>query len=233
MPDGPGTGRPVVSDDGVAAVDGVGAVGGSDAVDGSVDAFRGLDETANAALVRLARGTLEAATGGRRSHGTDATAIPPLRLGAFVTLTIGGELRGCMGRLDFDRWLADNVVAAAWSVASDPRFPPLRGEELPLVRVEVSAITAPVPIRSADAFDVRRHGIVVERGWRRALLLPQVARERGWDARRTLRAVCEKAGMGPDDWRLQDVRLSVFVSHEALEAVSEEPAPALIASIRP
>lgn len=177
-----------------------------------------LDAAADAALLRLARRALEAATGLRILSPDDFAGIPEVDLGAFVTLTIDGELRGCMGRLDFDHPLADNVVQAAFAVTRDPRFEPLASEEVPLVRIEVSAISEPVPIPDPDAFDVTRHGIVVERGWRRALLLPQVARERRWDARRTLEAVCEKAGLGRDDWRRPDVRLSVFVAHEAIEA---------------
>jgi AmmeMemoRadiSam system protein A len=183
-----------------------------------------LDPAADAALLRLARAALEVATGVRPSTSTwpptggdPGAGIPDVRLGAFVTLTIGGELRGCMGRLDFDRSLAENVVAAAAAVTRDPRFPPLGAWELPAVRVEVSAITEPVPIPGPEAFDVTRHGIVVERGYGRALLLPQVARERGWDARRTLRAVCEKAGLDGDDWKRPETRLSVFVAHEAIE----------------
>jgi uncharacterized protein len=177
-----------------------------------------LDPAADDALLRLARAALEVATGLRSDLPEDAgEGIPDLRSGAFVTLTIGGELRGCMGRLDFERSLTENVVAAAYSVVRDPRFEPLSPIELGRVRVEVSAITEPAPIADAAAFDVARHGIVVERGWRRALLLPQVARERGWDARRTLRAVCEKAGLDADDWRRPDVRLLVFTAHEAIE----------------
>jgi AmmeMemoRadiSam system protein A len=180
-----------------------------------------LDEAADAALLRLARAALEVATGLRPDLPAAAVAgIPERHLGAFVTLTIGGDLRGCMGRLDFDGTLAGNVVAAAYSVVRDPRFEPLSAGELDRVRVEVSAITEPVPIPDAGSFDPLRHGIVVERGWRRALLLPQVARERGWDARQTLRAVCEKAGLDADAWRRSDVRLLVFAAHEAIESAS-------------
>jgi uncharacterized protein len=177
-----------------------------------------LDTTADASMLRLARAALEAASGLRPPVvGDPGAGIPDVRLGAFVTLTIDGELRGCMGRLDFDRSLAENVVAAAAAVTRDPRFPPLQAWELPTVRVEVSAITEPLPIPGPEAFDVTHHGIVVERGYRRALLLPQVARERGWDARRTLRAVCEKAGLDSDAWQRPEARLSVFVAHETIE----------------
>ena len=183
-----------------------------------------IDASADAALLRLARVALEAVTGLRPVQAGDLSdGLPDVHLGAFVTLTVEGELRGCMGRLDFDRSLAENVVGAAAAVARDPRFQPLEGWELPSIRVEVSAISEPVAIPGPEAFDVTRHGIVVERGMRRALLLPQVARERGWDARRTLRAVCEKAGLDPDDWARPGTRLSVFVAHEALEPEAFEP----------
>ncbi len=183
-----------------------------------------LDAAVDGALLRLARLALEAATGLRSLTAADLPeGIPGVRLGAFVTLTIDGELRGCMGRLDFDRSLSENVVAAAAAVTRDPRFAPLEGWELPSIRVEVSAISEPVAIPGPEAFDVTRHGIVVERGMRRALLLPQVARERGWDARRTLRAVCEKAGLDRDEWSRAGTSLSVFVAHEAIEPEWREP----------
>ena len=144
---------------------------------------------------------------------------------AFVTLTEDGELRGCIGTLDFQRPLWESVLDAAVSAAfSDPRFPPVRAAEMERLRLEISLLEPPRPLADPATFDPSAEGIIVERGLRRGLLLPQVARERGWDARRTLAAACGKAGLEADAWRRPDVRLSTFraVSFEEPEE-PEEP----------
>ena len=113
-------------------------------------------------------------------------------------------------------------MAAAVSVTQDPRFEPLAPAELASVRVEISLLAPPVELPDPAGCDAQRHGILVERGFRGAILLPQVARERGWDERTTLEAVCSKAGLPRDAWREPGTRLSVFVAHSAHES---EPAP--------
>ena len=138
--------------------------------------------------------------------------------GAFVTLKKHGELRGCIGRMDFERPLWENVVAAAESSAlEDPRFEPVRPEELPEIRLEVSVLNPPELIARAELFDARRHGIIVEKGWRHALLLPKVAQEYGWGAEKTLETVCLKAGLPPDAWRDSEARLQVFTAFDFAE----------------
>ncbi len=138
---------------------------------------------------------------------------------AFVTLTVGGELRGCMGRLDAGRPLWENVRDAAIAAAiGDPRFPPLAPEEVPRVRIEVSILSLLTEIADAADFDAERHGIVVEAAGRRALLLPKVAREQGWDEAATLAAVCRKAGLPPEAWRWPEARLWVFEAEDFGEA---------------
>ncbi|GIW20660.1 MAG: hypothetical protein KatS3mg065_0956 [Chloroflexota bacterium] len=138
---------------------------------------------------------------------------------AFVTLTTAGELRGCMGRLDAERPLWENVRDAAIAAAiGDPRFPPLTPEEVPGVRIEISILSPLTEIADAAEFDAERHGIVVEAAGRRALLLPKVAREQGWDEASTLAAVCRKAGLPPDAWRWPEARLWVFEAEDFGEA---------------
>lgn len=138
---------------------------------------------------------------------------------AFVTLTTAGELRGCMGRLDAERPLWENVRDAAIAAAiGDPRFPPLTPEEVPGVTIEISILGPLIEIADAAEFDAERHGIVVEAAGRRALLLPKVAREQGWDEVTTLAAVCRKAGLPPDAWRWPDARLWVFEAEDFGEA---------------
>jgi AmmeMemoRadiSam system protein A len=130
---------------------------------------------------------------------------------AFVTLTKGGELRGCIGRMDYARPLWRNLLDAARAAAvEDPRFPPVATDELPALRLEISVLESPRVLADVTQFDPQRQGIIVEHGWRSALLLPQVAREHGWDAAKTLETVCWKAGLPADAWREPDARLQVF-----------------------
>jgi len=141
---------------------------------------------------------------------SEALAAPS---SAFVTLTERGELRGCIGRLDPDRPLWENVLESAVSAAvGDPRFEPVRPNELDEIRLEISILEVPVAIESPAAFDPDVHGIIVERGARRGLLLPKVAHEYGWGRIETLRAACWKAGLSPDAWQDPATRLSVFTA---------------------
>lgn len=136
----------------------------------------------------------------------------------FVTLKKHGELRGCIGKMDFDRPLWENVVhAAVLSALEDPRFERVRPEELPELRLEISVLEPPVELVRAEDFDAQRHGIIIEKGVRHALLLPKVAQEQGWDERKTLETVCWKAGLPPDAWREPDARLQVFTAVDFAE----------------
>jgi AmmeMemoRadiSam system protein A len=165
-------------------------------------------------LLRLARQAVEAAVAGRPCPRPEPGSLPPAILApaaAFVTLHEHGELRGCMGQLDWDRPMWANVVAAGTIVPrEDPRFMPVSVSELPAIRLEISVLGRPVELPGPADFDVRAHGIIVERSGRRALLLPQVAEETGWDAQTTLDAVCRKAGLPGDAWRHGDTRLLAF-----------------------
>jgi AmmeMemoRadiSam system protein A len=123
------------------------------------------------------------------------------RAGAFVTLHARGELRGCIGHVEADRRLVDVVAECALSAASaDPRFPPVTASELPLVQIEVSVLGPLEPVARIEEVEVGRHGLVVESGRRRGLLLPQVAREWGWDAATLVAQTCRKAGLHQDAW---------------------------------
>ena len=173
-----------------------------------------LDADASAALLRLARDAVVAAIHRQPPPAVDPAALPPVLLApaaAFVTLHEHGELRGCMGNLEFERPLWRNVlIAGAIVPLEDPRFMPVADEELPAIRIEVSVLAPPVELPGPQAFDARSQGIIVERSGRRALLLPQVAEEYGWDETTTLDAVCRKAGLAGDAWRRAGTRLFGF-----------------------
>src|SRR5438309_2129669 len=121
--------------------------------------------------------------------------------GAFVTLSSSGKLRGCIGRTEAALPLAETVLQCAITAASqDPRFKPLCAEELDGLEIEISVLSEPCPVR-AEELEPGIHGIIVSRGARRALLLPQVAVERHWSSIQFLQAACRKAEFEPDAWR--------------------------------
>ncbi len=162
-------------------------------------------------LLELARATIDARLSKRPlpSPTPDSALLLETR-GAFVTLKIEGRLRGCIGHVigvaPLWRAVRDNAVAAAFE---DPRFPPLTPDELQQVGIEISVLT-PLVRASAKEVVVGRHGILVERGAARGLLLPQVADEYGWDRETFLDHTCRKAGLEPGCWRQPDTTISIF-----------------------
>jgi len=164
-----------------------------------------LGADARAALLALARRAIAhyMATGRRLAPGRDFAPIAPEPRGAFVSLhTRSGELRGCIGMIlpdgPLDQTVARMAVAAA---AEDPRFEPATPAEMPDLVVEISALTVPERVSDLEAIEVGRHGLIVSRGSRRGLLLPQVAPEWGWGREEFLENTCRKAGLGKDAWR--------------------------------
>jgi AmmeMemoRadiSam system protein A len=155
-------------------------------------------------LVEIARRAIARSVNG--SEPGDVPTIPglPEATGAFVTLKKRGALRGCIGTLECRRTLPEEVARVAVSAArEDPRFEPVRPSELADLDVEVSVLGPLEPIDPHDpaAIEIGRHGLVVEQGWRRGLLLPQVATEWGWDRETFLAHTCAKAGLPHDCWR--------------------------------
>ena len=128
--------------------------------------------------------------------------------GAFVTLNNtgrrarrDGRLRACMGVIEAQQPLVDAVVQAAVWAAQDPRFPPLELPELDQIEIEVSVLS---PMRSIPSFkliEVGKHGVLMTKDGRRAVFLPQVATEQGWDRDTMLEHLSAKAGLPRDAWR--------------------------------
>jgi AmmeMemoRadiSam system protein A len=154
------------------------------------------------ALIDLARRSVAAAVIGS-SPGLLDLQLPDA-CGVFVTIKRRGELRGCLGTLQCRSGLASEVARCAADAArEDPRFPPVTSEELPELSVEVSVLgpLEPIDPQDPDAIGIGRHGLIVEQGPRRGLLLPQVATEWGWTVEQFLRQTCLKAGLVPDAWQ--------------------------------
>jgi len=161
-------------------------------------------------LLVLARRALEARVRREAPPAPDRGGALEWPRGAFVSIHCRGGLRGCLGRLDTDQPLADTVAQLAASVSdSDPRFDPVRLGELDALDVEISVLTPDREVASISDVEVGRHGLIVEQGGRRGLLLPQVATEYGWDAETFVAHTCLKAGLPGDAWR-HGARIFVF-----------------------
>jgi len=120
------------------------------------------------------------------------------RAGAFVSLKKQGLLRGCIGTyLPTEENLAQEIIENAIRAATeDPRFPPVRPEELPHLSITVDVLSPPEPCTVED-LDPKRYGVIVEKGWRRGLLLPDLP---GVDTvEEQLRIAKMKAGLSPDE----------------------------------
>lgn len=140
--------------------------------------------------------------------------------GVFVTLHRRGRLRGCIGYLEAVKPLGQAVAEMARAAAfHDPRFPPLTASELPEVELEISILTPMRRIQEIQEIEVGKHGLYIERGLCRGLLLPQVATECRWDCTTFLEQTCLKAGLPPPAWKDPETRIYVFEA----EILSETP----------
>jgi AmmeMemoRadiSam system protein A len=184
-----------------------------------------LSPEAGSVLLHLARAVV-AATASERFAADDLPNIRPIDppavimapSAAFVTLHRDGELRGCMGSLAADQPLWLSVVRAAVGAARDPRFLPVTEREIPALSIDVSVLGPPVPLLDQSVFRPGVHGLIVERGRRCGLLLPEVAIDHEWGVREMLEATCWKAGLPPDGWRDARTRILVFRTARVSEA---------------
>lgn len=172
-------------------------------------------------LFKVARASIQAHLQGE--------AVPPLPeagphlgepRGVFVSLHRQGRLRGCIGYLEAVKPLLQAVQEMAAAAAfHDPRFPPLRPEELPDLEIEISVLSPMRPIKNIEDIEVGKHGLYVQKGLERGLLLPQVATQYHWDRLTFLRQTCGKACLPQDAWKEPDTRIFVFTA----EVFGEQP----------
>jgi AmmeMemoRadiSam system protein A len=152
-------------------------------------------------LLRLAHDSISSAL----QHGEIPLDPPTLHLaeprGAFTSLYLGGELRGCVGYVlatcSIYRAVAETARAAAFD---DNRFPPVTQEEDSRLEIELSILSPAQPIR-VEGIEVGRHGLLISWHGRRGLLLPQVPVEHAWDRTTFLEQTCRKAGLPLDAWQ--------------------------------
>ena len=154
------------------------------------------------ALLTIARTAISACVLGRPADNVDAGVLPDAS-GVFVTIKRRGALRGCLGTLQNQHGLALEVMRCAMeSAREDPRFSPVTADELPDLALEISVLGPLEAIEPRpDAFAIGPHGLVVERGFHRGLLLPQVATEWRWTPEQFLQQTCIKAGLPRDAWQ--------------------------------
>jgi len=174
-------------------------------------------------LLRIARQSLELGVRGEQLSPLDeATLTPCLReAGAsFVTLTVRGDLRGCIGALEPYQPLAMDVREHAIAAAlEDPRFPPVQPKELNQIEIEVSRLTVPRRLEYKDADDLllklnpNVDGVILRDGYRRATFLPQVW-EKIPDKAEFLDELCYKMGSAPTTWRHKHLEVLIYQVEE-------------------
>jgi AmmeMemoRadiSam system protein A len=188
--------------------------------------IRPVAPTAGDQLIDLADDVIVTGLDRRRAPAPDISALHPdlhQRLGAFVTLTVRGDLNGCIGSIEGEETLGAAVARHAWSAAfADPRLPPLRRSDYPQLEIEVSVLSplSPLPAQSLDALlGVLRPGIdglLIGAGTRRAVFLPSV-----WEqlpsADRFVEHLFRKAGLAPDVWP-RDLRAHRFSAQKIRRA---------------
>lgn len=163
-------------------------------------------------LLKLARDTITAELSDK--------PLPPLpkiegvfaeEAGAFVTLHKRGNLRGCIGNMvgrgPLVKTIQDMAIASA---TEDPRFPSMQLDELKEVDIEISVLSPMKKITDVNEIIVGTHGIMMGQGWKRGVLLPQVATEQGWNRDEFLVNTCYKAGLPPTAWKDPKTTIEIF-----------------------
>ncbi len=170
-------------------------------------------------LLHHARDVIRSALGETAADASCAGEVPSLlnrSRGCFVTLTVKGRLRGCIGTIAPARALFDAVGENARLAAfSDPRFSPVTAEELACVRIEISVLSIPYPLRFSGPEDLTQqlvpdvHGVIISKSGHSAVFLPQV-----WSQlprkESFLENLCLKAGLNRQAWKDPDMRVEVF-----------------------
>ena len=174
-----------------------------------------LTPTERAALLGIARGAVLARLGLARAPALPSSGPLAEPRGAFVTVHVAGDLRGCIGTFRPQGSLADTVAKMAAAAASeDPRFRAIEARDVGDLEISVSVLDPPRRLSDPTRIDVGREGLVVKMGWNRGTLLPKVAVEHGWDAETFLRHTCLKAGLPPTAWREPGCEVEAFEAEE-------------------
>jgi len=175
-----------------------------------------LDEGIKA--VQFARDIIESYVKNKKMLSTNISKAFNENLGVFVTIHTFPEhdLRGCIGIPLPIMSLKEAIIESAQSATRDPRFPPLKENELDKIIIEVTILTKPElikvkqPKEYISQIEIGRDGLIVEQSYFKGLLLPQVPVEQGWDEEEFLSNTCMKAGLLPDSWLDENIKISKF-----------------------
>lgn len=135
------------------------------------------------------------------------------KCGVFVTLTIADQLRGCIGYITSEEPLYQTIKDAAIGAAfDDPRFHPLTPTEYEQVEIEISVLSEPFPMKDYNDIVLGKHGLILQEGNKRGLLLPQVPVEHGMTKEQYLDAICKKTGLRQSLWHEKLLTISLFTA---------------------
>jgi AmmeMemoRadiSam system protein A len=163
-------------------------------------------------LLALARRIITLKAKGQEYHEEKyfSTSLK-LKTGLFVTLNKFQQLRGCIGYTEgikpLQRAMEAMSIAAAFE---DPRFPPVEKDEIEDLDIEISILSPLQTISDTKQIEIGTHGIILEQGLMRGLLLPQVATNYNWDVQTFLEQTCLKAGLPADAWREESTQIQIF-----------------------
>jgi len=179
--------------------------------DGGSPSGMQLGEKQRRMLKDLARRSVMAVVWGQNPPAYPAgDPVLDIKAGAFITLRQKGRLRGCIGHIIGNMPLGQTVVEMAAAAATqDPRFPPVKPEELKELEYEISVLT-PLTACAPDQVRVGVDGLLIQMGGYSGLLLPQVPGELGWNREQFLEGLCQKAGLPAGAWRNPKARLYRF-----------------------
>lgn len=170
-----------------------------------------LSESDRRLLLQLARQSIiEALSFQKPSAAIYRGEIFAEKSGLFVTLHARGRLRGCIGIVEAQEPLRDAIPHCAVSAAlRDPRFSPVRPEEIEEIRIEISLLSPLEAIRPENV-EIGKHGLLISQGAQRGLLLPQVAVEHKLGPEQFLEETCRKAGLPLDAWQRAETQIFGF-----------------------
>jgi|SRR5580658_3540634 AmmeMemoRadiSam system protein A len=186
-----------------------------------------LSEIDRQSLLDLARRAIAEAVSLPKSAGDNPqSGIFAEKRGVFVTLHAGGRLRGCIGVVEAADPLSESIArCAAGAALHDPRFSPVRPEELPELQIEISLLSPLEPILPEN-IEIGKHGLLISRGPKRGLLLPQVAVEHKLSRDQFLEETCRKAGLNATAWQEPETKILGFTCDAFSEGEDAGETPA-------
>ena len=162
-------------------------------------------------LIKLARDSIATEFGEKLDISESIKKKYSDKVGVFVTLTYEEELRGCIGYIESEKSLWESIVECAkFAAFEDDRFYDVTEDEFEDIDIEISVLTKPKLVLEKDPEKLKKlivigkHGLIIKKGWKNGVLLPQVATEYNWNSEMFLKQVCIKAGLSPKTWKESD-----------------------------